>query len=334
MAKFTNNANIPFVAGAWLTLDEYDYNPDENTISATTLIKPLRQIILTSRVPPEEESTVDISDMLTSQLGNAVHNEIERFWRDPRNVIPAAKRLGLPLKRAKRIAVNAPDEWYQQNPDAVPVFIEKRKEKVVNGMTVTGKSDIIWDGEVMDHKVTTVFTYTMGLNHDYYSQQGSIYKWLNPEKVTSDHTTIIHYFRDYRGFEAKQQPYKYPSSPVLPTRFPLASVEETQEYVEWKVDQIFKLRDAPDEKLPECDAEDLWMDEPVWKYWKDPKKFEEGGRCTRVFDNSAEAKKRKAADKNVGVIHKIEGKAKACNYCAARPICKQYKRLKEKDLIA
>ena len=49
MRKYLNNSNVPLSLAVFLATDNYDHESD--TISATTLIKPLRQIILAARVP-------------------------------------------------------------------------------------------------------------------------------------------------------------------------------------------------------------------------------------------------------------------------------------------
>ena len=44
MNPVTNNTNLPLSIAVWLACDDYDYNNDPYTISATTLLKPLKQI--------------------------------------------------------------------------------------------------------------------------------------------------------------------------------------------------------------------------------------------------------------------------------------------------
>jgi len=64
------------------------------------------------------------------------------------------------------------------------------------------------------------------------------------------------------------------------------------------------------------------MDDPVWKYYKDPTKKQ---RSTKNFDNEYEANKKLAEDGFVGEVVKVMGTPKACNYCSARSICNQAK---------
>ena len=90
-----------------------------------------------------------------------------------------------------------------------------------------------------------------------------------------------------------------------------------------------KFYDAPQDELPRCTDEELWRSEPSWKYYKNPETIAKGGRSTKNFDNKQEAYLRAAQDGNIGKVVEIPGKAKACNYCPAFPVCKQ-----AQDLIA
>ena len=47
--KFTNKNNIPLSLAVWLVTDEYDYVDKPNYISATSLLKPTRQLVLSKR---------------------------------------------------------------------------------------------------------------------------------------------------------------------------------------------------------------------------------------------------------------------------------------------
>ena len=57
MAQYSNQTNLPLAIAAWLAHDTYDRS--EAGLSATTLMKPVRQTILTKRLPPGE-GTVDV----------------------------------------------------------------------------------------------------------------------------------------------------------------------------------------------------------------------------------------------------------------------------------
>ena len=54
MTRYLNPSNVPLSLAVFLANDTYDYEP--GTISATGLMRPLRQIILSRRVPPEQNT--------------------------------------------------------------------------------------------------------------------------------------------------------------------------------------------------------------------------------------------------------------------------------------
>ena len=75
--KITNKHNFPKHLADWLENDDYDYNNDPLTISATSLLKPARIRILGQRHHGEVEQ--DIVDLIASRVGNAIHDSIERI---------------------------------------------------------------------------------------------------------------------------------------------------------------------------------------------------------------------------------------------------------------
>ena len=57
MSKYINTEDTPLSVAVFLATDHYDYDP--NTISATRLLKPIRQTILSGRVPKEAQGIGD-----------------------------------------------------------------------------------------------------------------------------------------------------------------------------------------------------------------------------------------------------------------------------------
>ena len=55
------------------------FHDDPNYISVTTLLKPIREIVL-SRRHREETKAIDISGFIQSQMGDALHASTERAW--------------------------------------------------------------------------------------------------------------------------------------------------------------------------------------------------------------------------------------------------------------
>ena len=73
--EYTNNLNLPQYIVDWLKNDDYDHDPDPYTISATTLMKPTRAFLLTTRHVNKLQQ--DVSDLIASKMGSAIHDSIE-----------------------------------------------------------------------------------------------------------------------------------------------------------------------------------------------------------------------------------------------------------------
>ena len=313
MRKYLNGGNIPLAVAVFLATDNYDY--DSETLSATSLIKPLRQLILSSRVP-QEDALVDISNLVKSRLGNAIHDGIERAWLD--NYDLAMKHLGYPERLISRVKVNPTDEQLKLFPDAVPVYLEQRMHKSILGKKISGKFDFVAEGQVEDFKSTSVFTYVNNTKEDDYILQGSIYRWLDPKKITSDQMRIHFIFMDFQASRSREP--GYPANQVLSVPYKLMSLEATEAYVSKRIHLIDFYKDAPEDQLPLCTDKELWRKAPHWKYYKNPEKM---SRSTKNFDTAQEAYARQAADKSVGIVVERPGEVVACKYCPGYSLCSQ-----------
>lgn len=312
MRKYTNQAGVPLSLALFLATDTYDH--EEHTISATALLKPIRQLILAQRLPPAE-ALVDIMGLLKSRMGNAVHDGIERSWLN--GYEKAMTALGYPKRVIERIVVNpAPDADLT---DRIPVYLEQRSYREIRGVTVSGKFDFVAEGMVEDFKNTSTFTWINGTKDDDYILQGSIYRWLNPKIVTADQMRINFLFWDWQAVRAKTDP-NYPAQPVMAKTFPLLSLAETEAFIVRKLDQLERFQDVAEPDLPLCSDSELWRKAPQYKYYKNPKNT---ARSTKNFDNLHDANARLAADGHVGVVVEKPGEVVACKYCPAFPICSQ-----------
>ena len=319
--KITNNYNISLSLAVWLLHDEYDYVNEPNYISVTTLMKPLRHIILPRRIPRELVET-DVSDFIARALGHSLHDSIEKSW------VKGYKRslalLGYPEKVIERVLINPTPEELASTPNAIPIYLEQRAKKTVevNGKTWTvgGKFDMVAEGIVHDNKSTSAYTWVYGGRDEEHQQQGSLYRWLNPDKITEDFIRINYIFTDWQKAQAKQNP-NYPQKRVESKDIVLLSEAEVQRWVEWKLQLVMKYWDAPERDIPNCTDEELWMSDPKFKYYADPAKT--SGRSTKNFDSLLEANAFKAEKGNKGIVITVPGEPKRCDYCDAFPICTQ-----------
>ena len=314
MSKYANTSSVPLSLAVFLATDNYDHDQDENTISATALIKPLRQIVLSARVP-EDMTPVDLVNLVPSRMGSAIHDAIERSWKD--NYSNALAILGYPKRVIEKIRINPKPE--ELTDGVIPIYMEQRAKKTVGKFTVTGKYDFIGDGRVEDFKSTSTYTATNNTNDEKYIWQGSIYRWLNPQIITKDEMAIQFIFTDWSKAKAMADP-KYPQQRIQQRILPLKSIQETDAFVTRKLNQIEQYWGATEEQLPPCTDTDLWRSEPVFKYYKNPEKR---ARSTKNFDNRHDAQLRYIEDGSVGIVVEQPGQVTACKYCPAFAVCSQ-----------
>jgi hypothetical protein len=314
MAQYGNVSAVPLSLAVFLATDTYDHDDDPNTISATSLLKPIRQIVLSARVP-QEDAVVDLIQMVASRMGTAIHDAIERSWTENHNI--ALEALGYPKRVIEKIRINPSKEELTE--DCIPIYLEQRAYKKVGRFRVSGKFDFVGEGRVEDFKTTSTFTAINNTNDEKYIQQGSIYRWLNPDIITKDEMAIQFIFTDWSKAKAMQDP-NYPQNRIQQRVFMLKSVNETQAFVERKLAQIEQYWDADENELPRCTDEELWRSEPVFKYYKNPASTK---RSTKNFDNQQDAMLRYIEDGSVGLVKEVPGQVTACKYCPAFSICSQ-----------
>lgn len=313
MYKYTNKHGVSLALAVFLMYDSYDHDSRENVISATTLMKPLRQLVLI-RQNKELLKEIDISDLVASRMGTAIHDGCQQAWEDQENVNAALKALGASDLAIERVVINPPPGSLGEG--QLPVYVEQRHEKEVDGYIVTGKFDLVLDGTVNDYKSTSVWSYIYDSNADKHTKQGSIYKWLT-EKITSDYININYIFTDWSAVKARQDS-KYPQQRVVTKKYPLWSTSATEEWIRNKLDLLTQNIDKPQEALPECTDEELWASETVYKYYKDPNKK---ARSTKNYSDRDEAFMRQGNDG--GEVVEVRGEVKACRYCPVVSVCTQ-----------
>lgn len=318
--KITNHYNVPLLVAVWLLNDNYDHNPDPKTISVSTLIKPLKKYILGKRVNKAEQS-IDVSDLMATALGSAIHDSLEAVWKDDEKRTKALTQLGIPKPVQDSLLINPTPEQVAANPEGIPVYFEQRAERQFMGWTITGKFDQVADGRVQDTKSTGVFSFMKGTKDADYQAQLSFYRWLNPDKVTEPNGQINFVFTDWQAFRARQDP-AYPEKRFESKEYKLLDDAAVEAIARQRIQDIEKYIDAPEEEIPECTREDLWMDPPVYKYYSDPSKVTSGGRATKNFSDPDLAQAM-VLEKGKGIVVTVEGKPKACGYCEAFEICKQ-----------
>jgi hypothetical protein len=304
--------NLSLYTQVALLFDEYDSVP--NTISVTTLIKPIRQIILGREIDKLLEENPDTIvdtpyNSAPSFIGSAVHSYFEKGLRNPLKALQYIETSELDRKHLKE------------------AIIEQRYTKEIVGCLVTGKPDLIGSGHLYDIKTTGTYTYIKGNRDQQYIDQCSIYRLLSPD-VTSDIFTIIYIFSAWQASQMNTP--NYPPQAILEKHFALKSKEDTLAMVVAKLSEIERYTGLEQDKIPECTPEELWMDSPTFKYYSNPDKTD--GRSTKNFDTLHDASKYRI-EKGKGIVIEAPVKAKACNFCKAVAICEQANSLMERGML-
>lgn len=322
MKLITNDLNIDQIIATWLAANSYTGTKEGKCISATTLLKSPQQQILQLRAQNDENiiQVTDISTLLKSRIGTAIHADIQQCWENPQLRIPALQALGIPNELIAKIDVNPAIP----NEEHVNLYFEQRAEKEFMGWTVTGQFDLVVDNSLHDFKSTSTYTYINKTKEQDYIEQGSIYRWLNPELIKDDFLTIHYIFTDWnKNFVHSRE--GYPPHPFVSIKLPLMSIQETESMIRNRLNIIEFNKDK--ENLPPCDNHTL-MQEDVWQYFSSPSSLRSG----KNFDNLADANKY-LAQKGTGFIKKKATEPKGCSYCNCRGICKQYAAFVAQGLI-
>lgn len=319
-----NETNISLLLSVWLASnDSYDLVAAPNLISASTLQKPIRALVLGRRAVAEGE--VDIDSLVANRIGTTAHTALEEAWLGDWQGSMA--RLGYSPDVVSRITVNPVTPSTFEG--AIDIYLEKRTNKEIDGYIISGKFDAVIDGVVHDLKTTKSYSYITGTNDKDYRLQCSIYRWLNPTIITEDYLNIEYLFTDWSSLRSLASK-DYPPSRCLTKKLPLFSIPETELYLRERIAQLKALKELEQDKLPLCNQKELWQEETKYAYYKTASKTQ---RATKLFDSELDAQTRKASDGHKGKIVIRKGQVKRCNFCAALSICTQAEQLKLAGLL-
>ena len=230
--KVTNELNLPQALVDAVSLEKHN-EPGE--VSATTLIKGVKEILLTDR--HWDEITVDVKDSMWALWGTATHKLLEKEYDG--------------------------------------TFTEEKFEEKVNGLTVTGRVDCYdMEHETLyDYKTTSAWKIVYKNFEDWY-MQGMIYAWLLSKKgLKVNKCKFVAILRDWSETESKRKA-DYPASPVYIYEFDVsdADLKSVEEVIIQKVAQIEKSKDIADDELPECAKNERWTSADIYAVMKKGRK--------------------------------------------------------------
>ena len=316
MAKFTNKGNIPLPLAIFLAHDTYKRY--DNTISATSLIRPIKAIQGSKLVPANLRKVPDVMEQFHSRCGTAIHTAIEEsiinYWDEGLKALGHHEAVG-------KYVIN-PSEGEVLGEGKIAVYTETRGfKRVSEDLQVTGEFDFAMQNQVWDWKNVSTFAYGDPSRDEKYQLQGSIYRWIFPEIIRDSSLIIGQIFRDFS--EGRVGTTGYPETPIASREIPLLEIRETDEFVRSKLADIENTNKIEDiRNLPKCSEKDQGKEPSAFKVFA-----KEGStRATRVFKSSFEAESyvRNNCKNPTAYWTEVEGRQINCKYCPANAICDQY----------
>jgi hypothetical protein len=230
----TNRFNLP--EGIVRAVDTERHNKTKDQLSATTLLKGAKEIILTWR--HWHELTDDAADRMWAVFGTAVHALLEKEGENE----------------------------FTECDLTVPL---------ASGVTITGRIDNynMETGVVTDYKTGSVWKVILKDFEDW-RMQGLIYAWmLNKSGFKIERCRFVDLLKDHSKSKAKFDS-TYPQMPVHIYEFPVTKqgLDEAEAYINERVADYLKYQDKPDDEIPPCTDKERWASETQYAVMKNGRK--------------------------------------------------------------
>ena len=228
----TNEKGLPQAIVDAITLDKHN---EPGTVSATTLIKGIKEILLTDR--HWDEITVDAKDRIWALWGTTTHKLLEKEYEG--------------------------------------TFTEEKFEEMVGSLMVTGRVDCYdMEHEILfDYKTTSAWKIVFKNFTDWY-MQGMIYAWLLFKKgLKVSKCKFIAMLRDWSETDSIKMA-DYPDSPFYEYSFDVTEkdIEDVEQLIRLKVSQLEKNAETPDDEIEPCSKDERWASSDVYAVMKEGRK--------------------------------------------------------------
>ena len=273
----TNNLNLPHGLVAAVSPKRHN---EPGSLSATTLLKGVKEIILTER--HWDEMTDDAANRVWAVFGTAVHALLEQEGADD--------------------------------------FTEETLSAEFGGIKITGRIDNynMKEGVVADYKTASVWKVKFRDFEDW-RRQGLIYSWLLKRNgFPISRCRFIALLKDHSKTEAARSS-EYPQSPVYIYEFDVTdeALAEIEQFIRYKVALYLSHKETPDDGIPECTADERWASPDKWAVMKKGRKSavrvldsEEEAQKLAMDDKALYIEFRKGASK------KCEGYCPCREFCS------------------
>lgn len=287
--KLTNKFNIPqtFVN----VLERPTYSKGKAHLSVTQLINSPKIVALTQKF--DEELEQDVSEMVWSIFGTAIHGVLEH-GKDDNHIV------------------------------------EERLHATLDGWRISGAIDLQIKNDnglaIRDYKTTSAWA-VMNEKVEW-EQQLNIYAWLvqTVKKTPVTDIGIVAIIRDWSRRDAAKNE-SYPQAPVKEIPIKLWAYEEQEAYIKHRISlhSACEFAMETDENLPDCTPDEMWERPTVWAVKK-----RGGVRAKSLHEGEAEAQE---ALESLGKDYEIEvrpGSRTRCeSFCPVNTYCQQWRDYQE-----
>lgn len=259
------------------------YNKGKSDFTATEVMAPPK--IKRLREQYDDLIEVDVTDMMWSMFGSALHVVMER---------------------------GETDGWLKEE----RVFTE------IDGVTLSGQIDLQQETPegiiIHDYKVTKAWAVMK--NKEEWHQQLNFYKWLvetvKKKKVVG--LKICAFVRDFNKFDTREG---YPPSEITVLDVPVWDSVKTEVYIRERLNAHRDAKVAADlgYELPDCTDEERWQSETVYAVKREGRKT-----AIKLFKSIDEANELAVKEKGYVETRQGEPVRCTGNYCYVAPWCKQY----------
>lgn len=289
--KITNTMKLP---QPFVDAVTSDYQYKDKRYSVTTLLKPVREIMLLRRHNEEIES--DVSDMLWAIMGTAMHSILEN------------------------------------STEGKHLLTEKALEVKFGDYTLSGRNDLYNTRSftVVDYKYTSVWKYILK-DYEDYRMQGLMYVYmLQKLGYKAKKAEFILCLKDWQKSKAKFDK-TYPQCQIQKVQFTFS--EEDMGFIEkWIIKKFEEIKVAElqkDEELPVCSPADRWNSGDKFAVMKNGRKT-----ALRVLDTMQEAEQYKATNGGDFIETRKGEDKKCQEYCNACEFCKHYQECVKNNGVA
>ena len=279
--KVTNKYGVPAPLVTLATREYYSKGAAQYSVTELLSSPRIRRL----REQYNDQIEEDVSDMLWSMMGSALHVVMER--------------------------------------GVTPGYItEERLFVEVDGVRISGAIDIQQEVDggvvIIDYKFTSAWA-VMNEKVEW-EQQLNLYKWL-VEKVKGKRVKglkICSFIRDFNRHDHREG---YPAAPIHMLDIPMWSTHEADRFVKGRLEshRDSKVDHDLGEALTECSPEERWMSETMYAVKREGRKT-----AIRVFKSMEEATQLAEKEKGYVETRSGEPKRCTGNYCGVNHWCSQY----------